>query len=52
MHLPKVIPGSAAVLPSYMLRCCKYHASLAHRLIVSIETYCKSEPQIAAYITG
>ena len=52
--LPKVIPGSAAVLPSYMLELNKFHVPFSRysHSPRTPSTYCRSEPQIAALIPG
>lgn len=46
--LPNVMPGSAAVLPSYMLGSALVPESLSGSKLKEGTAHCKSEPQIAA----
>lgn len=47
-NIPKVMPGSAAVRPSYMLQDGQNHSVEGTNTRWCI-TYCKSEPQMAAW---
>lgn len=45
LSVPKIIPGSAAVLPSYILM----PVVSGGRHFVGLHSHCRSDPQIAAY---